>query len=81
METESHPGITFRFHHPKSTQARKSSSAMTEALRHLTKTDEMKQFIAEGRSQGRKVLVEVFHAAADGHPLIIHTALMPKMSK
>jgi hypothetical protein len=81
METKSLPCIIFRFRRPSGMHAPKPSSAMTEALRHLTKADEMKQFIAEGRSQGRKVLVEVFHAAGNGHPLIIHTALMPKMSK
>jgi hypothetical protein len=41
----------------------------------------MRQFVANGRAQGRTVTIDVFHAAYDGHPLIIHTALMPKISK
>ncbi len=37
----------------------------------------MQTLVVAARAQGRKVVVEVFHAS-DGHPLLIHTALLPE---
>jgi hypothetical protein len=51
---------------------------MTDALRRLSETEEMAAFIANAHAQHRHVVVEVFHSAADGHPLLIHMAATPK---
>ena len=81
MESDSKHGIAFTFRHPIGMNSRKPSRALTEALHLLSNCAEMRQFVANGRAQGRTVTIDVFHAAYDGHPLIIHTALMPKISK
>jgi hypothetical protein len=73
MEIHYRQGILFLFRRPNSIPRRQPSEAMTEALRHLAESDEMKPFIAAARAQRRNVVVEVFHAS-DGHPLLIHAA-------
>ena len=77
METDYKPGIVFRFRRPSSVPRRQPSRAMTEALRHLAESDEMRPFVADARAQRRDVVVEVFHSR-DGHPLLIHIAAAPK---
>jgi hypothetical protein len=77
MEAVYKPGILFRFRRPSDTPGRNPSKAMTEALRHLAESDEMRRFVAEARAQRRNVVVEVFHSS-DGHPLLIHTAAAPR---
>ncbi len=77
MEIQYRLGILFRFRRPSSTPRRQPSKAMTEALRHLADSDEMKPFVAAARAQRRNVVVEVFHAS-DGRPLLIHTAAAPR---
>lgn len=76
MEAVCKPGILFRFRRPRSVPRRQPSEAMTQALRHLTKSEEMRSFVAETRARNRNVVVEVFHAS-DGHPLLIHIAATP----
>jgi len=73
METQYKPGVLFKFRRPSSNPRRHPSRAMTEALRHLAESDEMRPFIADARAQQRNVVVEVFHSR-DGHPLLIHIA-------
>jgi len=77
MQTEQTPGIVFRFCRPSGSPSRQPSEAMTQALRQFAATDEMQAFVANARAQRRKVVVEVFHAS-DGHPLLIHTAVLRK---
>ena len=81
MKFDSKLAVAFTFRRPNGMPPRKPSRALTQALRHLANCAEMQQFIANGRAQGRSVTIDVFHAAYDGHPLIISTALMPKMSE
>lgn len=73
METQYKPGVLFKFRRPSSAPRRHPSRAMTEALRHLAESEEMRPFVAEARAQRRNVVVEVFHSR-DGHPLLIHVA-------
>lgn len=77
MEAIYKPGIIFRFRRSKEAQGRSPSTAMTEALRHIAESDEMKPFVAEAHAVRRDVIVEVFHSR-DGHPLLIHIAAVPK---
>ena len=62
METQYKPGILFRFRRPSDTPKQHPSKAMTEALRHLAESDEMRPFVAEAHAQRRNVVVEVFHS-------------------
>lgn len=73
MESVYKPGILFRFRRPSSVPRRQPSRAMTEALRHLAESEEMRPFVAEARARRRNVVVEVFHSR-EGHPLLIHVA-------
>jgi len=73
MEAIYKPGILFRFRRPSNTTKRHPSKAMTQALRNLAESEEMRPFVAEAQAQRRNVVVEVFHSR-DGHPLLIHIA-------
>jgi len=77
MEIQHRQGIIFRFRRPSSVPRRRPSKAMTEALRYLVESDEMKPFVVAARAQRRNVVLEVFHAC-DGHPLLIHATAAPK---
>ena len=44
MEAVCKPGILFRFRRPSSIPRRQPSKAMTEALRHLAESEEMRSF-------------------------------------
>ena len=77
MQIEQTPGIVFKFRRPSGSPGRKPSEAMTQAMRQFAATDEMQAFVAKARSRRRKVVVEVFHSS-DGHPLLIHTAVVPR---
>ena len=77
MQIEQTPGIVFKFCRPSGTPSRKPSAAMTQALRQLAHSDEMREFVSNARKQRRKVVVEVFHLA-DGHPMLIHTTILRK---
>jgi hypothetical protein len=69
--------VVFRFRRPGGVPKKQPSRAMTEALKWLSRSDEMQGFVSEANAQNRIVVVEVFHSAADGHPLLIHTAAVP----
>ena len=73
MEIRYRQGIVFRIRRPSNVPRRHPSKAMTQALRHLAESDEMRSFVAEARARRRNVVVEVFHSR-DGHPLLIHIA-------
>ena len=77
METESTPGVVFRFRRPAGAQKKPPSRAMTEALQRLSESDEMREFLRGAHAQNRTVVLEVFHAR-EGHPLLIHTAAVAK---
>lgn len=51
---------------------------MTEALERLSESEEMREFSEKSKAHHRVVVVEVFHSGEDGHPLLIHTAAVPK---
>jgi hypothetical protein len=76
MQTETESGVVFKFRRPAGAPKNPPSLAMTEALRRLSESEEMKTLIAGAQAQGRKVIVQVFHAAA-GHPILIHLAAVP----
>jgi hypothetical protein len=46
---------------------------MTDALRLLSESAELKPLVAGARASGRKVVVQVFRSR-DGHPILIHFA-------
>ena len=66
--------VEFRFRRPAGVPKKPPSRAMTEALQRLSETEEMREFTAKAKARNRTVVFEVFHAAEDGHPLLIHTA-------
>lgn len=72
MKKQSNFGVEFRFRRPAGAPKKPPSRAMTEALRRLSESEEMREFTARSRAQNRIVVVEVFHSAEDGHPLLIH---------
>jgi len=78
MET---PAVQFKFRRPSGAPACNPSNGMTDALRRLSETEEMAAFIANAHAQQRHVVVEVFHSATDGHPLLIHTTATPRKMK
>lgn len=71
-------GIVFRFCRPSGALKKAPSRAMAEALRRLCEADEMQAFVANARAKRRTVVIEVFHSSEHGHPLLIHTAAVPK---
>jgi hypothetical protein len=77
MQIKPTPGVVFKFCRPSGAPSRQPSEAMTQAMHQFAATDEMQAFVANARAQRRKVVVEVFHAS-DGHPLLIHTAVLRK---
>ena len=66
-----HGTIELRFSRPSGAAFRKPSQTMADALQRLTDSDEMQSLVSEAQSQGRKVVVQVFHSSA-GHPILIH---------
>jgi len=76
MEAVYKPGIFFRFRRSKNIPGQSPSRAMTEALRHLAESDEMRPFVSEAHAVRRDVVLEVFHSR-DGHPRLIHIAAAP----
>lgn len=80
MTTNNEFAVTFRFHRLRGTEKREPSATIRNALQTLTEAEEMRDFVASARSQGRNVVVEVFHSR-DGHPLLIHTAATPPSRK
>jgi hypothetical protein len=65
--------VVFKFRRPSGAEQQTPSVAMTEALRRLGESEEMKPLIAEARKSGKSVAIEVFHSQ-DGQPILIHFA-------
>ncbi len=78
MNKQSKPSVVFRFRRPAGVLKKPPSRAMTEALKRLSEAEEMRQFTEAARAQNRVVVIEVYHAAEDGHPLLIHTVAVSK---
>jgi len=74
------PTVRFQFRRASGSQSRTPSIAMTEALHRLSEVDEMQPLLTKARTDGREVLIEVFHGA-DGQPLLIHTTLNPQFNQ
>jgi hypothetical protein len=74
MKKQSKSGGEFRFRRPAGAPKKPPSRAMTQALRRLSESEEMREFTANSKAQNRIVVVEVFHSAEDGHPLLIHVS-------
>jgi NAD/NADP transhydrogenase alpha subunit len=68
--------VIFRFRRPGGSTSLKPSAALVEALQHLSRVKEMQPLMSQANKTGREVVIEVFHAKS-GHPLLIHTALVP----
>jgi hypothetical protein len=71
------PDVLFKYSQSSGAASRKPSKGMTEALRHLTESDEMQTLVAEARGQGRKVVVQVYHSS-EGIPFLIHMKAVPQ---
>lgn len=69
-------GIVFKYSRPSGSPCLKPSEAMTDALRQLGESSELKPLVAAARSRGRKVVVQVFQSS-DGCPFLIHVAVVP----
>jgi hypothetical protein len=78
MKKRSKSGVVFRFRRPAGVPKTPPSRAMTEALERLSESEEMREFSEKSKAHHRVVVVEVFHSGEDGHPLLIHTAAVPK---
>jgi hypothetical protein len=65
--------VVFKFSRPSGAIVSNPSKAMTDALRQLSESAELKPLVAGARAKGRKVVVQVFQSR-EGHPLLIHFA-------
>ena len=63
--------VVFKFRRPSGSRQQEASTAMTEALRCLGESEEMKSLIAQATKSGTSVAIEVFQSR-DGQPLLIH---------
>lgn len=77
MQGHCNKRIVFRFRRPGGSTNRKPSTALIQALRHLSEAHEMQPLLAKAQTTGREVVIEVFHSRS-GQPLLIHTALLPE---
>jgi hypothetical protein len=63
--------VVFKFRRPRGAEQQTPSLELTEALRHLSETAEMRPLIAEARKSGGAVAIEVFQTR-NGRPILIH---------
>ena len=77
MEMQTSPGVVFRFRRPSGSPSTEPSTAMTDALRQLSRSQEMEPLLQAAQRAGREVVIEVFQSR-DGQPLLIHTAILPE---
>jgi hypothetical protein len=63
--------VVFKFRRPRGAEQQMPSHSMTEALRSLSETAEMRPLIAEARKSGGTVAIEVFQTRK-GQPILIH---------
>ena len=75
MNSQSSAGVVFRFRRPSGSPAPEPSPAMTEALRQLSRAQEMEPLLRKAQESGGEVVIEVFHGK-DGQPLLIHLGLV-----
>ncbi len=75
---QSKSSVVFRFRRPAGAPKKAPSRAMSEALERLSETEEMRLFARTMKALNRVVVIEVFHSAEDGHPLLIHTSAVSK---
>ena len=73
------PRVLFQFHRPSGEQVNPPSFPMMEALQCLSKSEEMQPLLSKACTDGKDVMIEVFHGL-DGTPLMIHTALYPNLT-
>jgi hypothetical protein len=69
--------VELKFSQPSGAPARKPSASMTAALRNLSESTEMRSLVADARTHGRKVVVQVYHSAG-GLPFLIHLKAVPQ---
>ena len=65
--------VVFKFRRPRGAEQQTPSLALTEALRHLSETAEMRPLIAEAIQCGKSIAIEVFQTH-NGQPILIHFA-------
>ena len=63
--------VVFKFRRPRGTEQQTPGLSLTEALRHLSETAEMRPLIAEARKSGGAVAIELFQSR-EGRPVLIH---------
>jgi hypothetical protein len=63
--------VVFKFRCPRGAEQQTPSLSLTEALRHLSETAEMRPLIAEADKSGKSIAIEVFQSR-DGQPILIH---------
>lgn len=69
--------VAFKFSLPSGAPALEPSRGMTEALRQLSRSDELKSIAGDAAMHGRKLVVQVFHSSS-GVPILIHLATVPE---
>ena len=69
--------VVFKFSQPSGASARRPSASMTAALRNLSESTELQSLVAEARTQGRRMEVQVYHSA-EGCPFLIHLKAVPQ---
>jgi hypothetical protein len=75
MTTQHKPGVSFTFRRPGGIGKRKYRT-LSEALRQLAESEELRPFIEKAHAQGRDQVVGVFHTR-EGHPLLFVVAAAP----
>lgn len=65
--------VVFKFRRPSGSQQQEPSVAMTDALRRLSETTEMRPLLAQASMEGEAVAIEVYQSR-DGRPILIHFA-------
>jgi hypothetical protein len=63
--------VLFKFTRPNNTPGRKPSRTLTDALRRLSETDELRQLRSDALNRDQRLEVHIYHSA-DGRPILIH---------
>jgi hypothetical protein len=69
--------VVLKFSRPSGATGRKPSTSLANAMRQLAAADELKSLASEAGQHGRKLVVQVFQSA-EGHPFLIHLAMVPR---
>jgi hypothetical protein len=67
------PGVFFSFRRPGGIVERRSYRTLSEALRKITESEEMRPFMDEAHATGRDTVVGVLHSGK-GRPLLVIVA-------